>query len=150
MSKMNLRKMTMAFAAPAAQPAPDAVAEVKNIVTKQVNKMVKPVAPKATKAKAQRDPNSLLTNNFRKFSVVGTTNFKGSQKIWFANETAVKVKNMIKQGHADVNYITLPQPMTKSEVLDYLKANPTLLPQELVDEKSNRLTTALKGQAHKG
>ena len=38
----------------------------------------------------------------------------------------------------------------RRKLLDYLKANPTLLPQELVDEKSNRLTTALKGQAHKG
>jgi hypothetical protein len=91
-----------------------------------------------------------LSNNFRKFSVVGTTMLKGTQKIWFANETAVKVKNMIKQGHTDVNYVSLPQPMTKTDALAYLKANPTLVSADLVDEKSTRLTTVLKSQAHKG
>lgn len=151
MSKRNLKNLTMAFAV-AATPAPatDPVTDVKNIVTKRVAKLTEPKAPKEPKAKKQRDPNSLLSNNFRTYKVVGTTNFKGTQKLWFANETAVRVKSMMNFGHADVNYIELPKAMTKSEVLDYLKANPTLLPQDLVDEKSTRLTSALKSQAHKG
>lgn len=107
-----------------------------------------PVAKKAPApaAKKDRDPNTLLSNNFRTFQVVGTTQFKGSQKIWFANETATKVKNMEKQGHTDINFINLPQPMTKEQVLAYLAENPTLLPQELVAEKQDRLTAALRAK----
>ena len=107
-----------------------------------------PVAKKAPApaAKKERDPNTLLSNNFRTFQVVGTTQFKGSQKIWFANETATKVKNMEKQGHTDINFINLPQPMTKEQVLAYLAENPTLLPQELVAEKQERLTAALRAK----
>ena len=107
-----------------------------------------PVSKKAPTpaAKKDRDPNTLLSNNFRTFQVVGTTQFKGSQKIWFANETATKVKNMEKQGHTDINFINLPQPMTKEQVLAYLAENPTLLPQELVAEKQERLTAALRAK----
>lgn len=153
MSKKNLKNITMAFAVAANLAPTDPIADVKNIVTKKVNKLTESKATNATKAakpSVGRDPNSLLSNNFRKFSVVGTTMLKGTQKIWFANETAVKVKNMIKQGHTDVNYVSLPQPMTKTDALAYLKANPTLVSADLVDEKSTRLTTVLKSQAHKG
>ena len=105
-----------------------------------------PVAKKvlATAVKKDRDLNTLLSNNFRTFRVVGTTQFKGSQKIWFANETATKIKNMEKQGHTDSNFIHLPKSMTKEQALAYLAENPTLLPQYLVSEKQERLTAALK------
>jgi len=105
-----------------------------------------PVAKKvlAPTVKKDRDLNTLLSNNFRTFQVVGTTQFKGSQKIWFANETATKIKNMEKQGHTDSNFIHLPKPMTKEQALAYLAENPTLLPQFLVSEKQERLTAALK------
>ena len=105
-----------------------------------------PVAKKvlATAVKKDRDLNTLLSNNFRTFQVVGTTQFKGSQKIWFANETATKIKNMEKQGHTDSNFIHLPKSMTKEQALAYLAENPTLLPQYLVSEKQERLTAALK------
>lgn len=108
-----------------------------------------PVAKKAPApaAKKDRDPNTLLSNNFRTFQVVGTTQFKGSQKIWFANETATKVKNMEKQGHTDIYFINLPQPMTKEQVLVYLAENPTFLPQELVTEKQERLTVARRARS---
>lgn len=163
-----------ATAVPApAQPetAPDAAA----LVSQKIAQMKEAKAPKATKptkaakapvqvkpevvktpvakkaptpaAKKDRDPNTLLSNNFRTFQVVGTTQFKGSQKIWFANETATKVKNMEKQGHTDINFINLPEPMTKEQVLVYLAQNPTLLPQDLVTEKQERLTTALRAKS---
>ena len=105
-----------------------------------------PVAKKvlATAVKKDRDLNTLLSNNFRTFQVVGTTQFKGSQKIWFANETATKIENMEKQGHTDSNFIHLPKSMTKEQALAYLAENPTLLPQYLVSEKQERLTAALK------
>lgn len=131
-------------AAKVAKPAKAAKAPVQ--VKPEVVKT--PVAKKAPApaAKKDRDPNTLLSNNFRTFQVVGTTQFKGSQKIWFANETATKVKNMEKQGHTDINFINLPQPMTKEQALAYLAENPTLLPQELVTEKQERLTAALRAK----
>lgn len=158
MSK-NLKNLTMAFAV-ASAPAESAAVTGKvgkpvatrNTDSPRIAKTVK--APKAVKAKTDRDPNSLLTNNFRLFAVVGTTTFKGSSKIWFANETATKVKNMVKQGHTNIEFVSLPQPMTKSAALEYLAANPTLLPvdqslaAELVIQKTEKLTAALKRQAH--
>jgi len=131
-------------AAKVAKPAKAAKAPVQ--VKPEVVKT--PVAKKAPApaAKKDRDPNTLLSNNFRTFQVVGTTQFKGSQKIWFANETATKVKNMEKQGHTDINFINLPQPMTKEQALAYLAQNPTLLPQELVTEKQERITAALRAK----
>ena len=159
MSK-NLKNLTMAFAVAAAPAEPAAPAAGKTgrvgkpVATRNTDSPLIAKAPKAAKAKTDRDPNSLLSNNFRLFSVVGTTTFKGSSKIWFANETATKVKNMIKQGHTDVDFVTLPQPMTKSAALEYLAANPSFLPvdrslaAELVTQKTEKLTVALKRQAH--
>lgn len=174
MSKMNLKKLTMSFATAAAVPAPaqpETTPDAAALVSQKIAQMKEAKAPKAAKtakapvqvkpevvktpvakkapapaAKKDRDPNTLLSNNFRTFQVVGTTQFKGSQKIWFANETATKVKNMEKQGHTDINFINLPQPMTKEQVLAYLAENPTLLPQELVAEKQERLTAALRAK----
>lgn len=140
----KIAQMKEAKAPKAAKTAKSAKAPVQ--VKPEVVKT--PVAKKAPApaAKKDRDPNTLLSNNFRTFQVVGTTQFKGSQKIWFANETATKVKNMEKQGHTDINFINLPQPMTKEQVLAYLAENPTLLPQELVAEKQERLTAALRAK----
>lgn len=186
MSKMNLKKMTMAFAvaagtpevttaptAPAAKPAKAAKpiaapntespriekkAKTVKIEKIKIEKTKAPKAPKAEKTKApkavkERDPNSLLSNNFRLYTAVGTTTFKGVTKIWFANETATRVKNMMKGGHVNVEYATLPKPMTKAEALEYLADNPGLLPveetlaAELVTQKSEKLTNALRRQA---
>lgn len=167
--------MSFATAAAVPAPAqPEAVPDAAALVSQKIAQMKEAKAPKAAKtaksakapvqvkpevvktpvakkapapaAKKDRDPNTLLSNNFRTFQVVGTTQFKGSQKIWFANETATKVKNMEKQGHTDINFINLPQPMTKEQVLAYLAQNPTLLPQELVAEKQDRLTAALRAK----
>lgn len=109
-----------------------------------------------TPASTGRDANSLLSNNFRLFAVVGTTTFKGSTKIWFANEIATKVKNMEKQGHVDIEFISLPNSMTKADALKYLAANPgqlsvdKSLATELVIQKTQKLTSAFKRQAHAG
>lgn len=167
MSKMNLKKLTMSFATAAVvpvavtEPAPEAaakavkvnkaIAEIKaaKAPVKVKPEVVKtPVAQKTPtpSTKQDRDPNTLLSNNFRTYQVVGTTRFKGSLKLWFANETATRVKNMEKCGHSDMNFINLPQPMTKEQVLEYLAQNPELLPQELVTEKQERLTAALRAK----
>lgn len=177
MSKMNLKKLTMSFATAAVLPAPTVVeAEEVNVpevnraaVSKRIAEMKTAKAPVQTdpdqvktprtikaksaepvkaKTKPERDPNSLLSNNHRTFQVVGTTMFKGVQKIWFANETATKVKNMEKQGHTEINYVSLPKAMTKAEALEHLVQNPELFPQDLVAEKRERFMAAVRAQAH--
>lgn len=132
---------------------------IKPLVTRNASSPRLTPTPKAVKpvtspASTDRDVNSLLSNNFRLFAVVGTTTFKGSTKIWFANETATKVKNMVKQGHEAIEFITLPNPMTKTDALKYLTANPSQLSvdqslaTELVIQKTQKLTSAFKRQAH--
>jgi hypothetical protein len=177
MYKMNLKKLTMSFATAAVLPAPPAVeAEEVNVpevnraaVSKRIAEMktaktpvqtdpdqvktprtikAKSAEPVKAKTKPERDPNSLLSNNQRTFQVVGTTMFKGVQKIWFANETATKVKNMEKQGHTEINYFSLPKAMTKAEALEHLVQHPELLPQDLVAEKRERFMAAVRAQAH--
>ena len=166
---MNLKKLTMSFATAAVLPAPPAVeAEEVNVpevnraaVSKRIAEMKTAKTPVQTdpdqvktprtikaKTKPERDPNSLLSNNQRTFQVVGTTMFKGVQKIWFANETATKVKNMEKQGHTEINYFSLPKAMTKAEALEHLVQHPELLPQDLVAEKRERFMAAVRAQAH--
>ena len=94
----------------------------------------------------------MLSNNLRTFQVVGTTTFKGATKVWFGNETATKVKNMEKQGHTNIEFITLPKPMNKAAVLKFLAANPGLLAveqdlaSELILQKTQKLN-ALKKRA---
>ncbi len=177
MYKMNLKKLTMSFATAAVLPAPPVVeAEEVNVpevnraaVSKRIAEMktaktpvqtdpdqvktprtikAKSAEPVKAKTKPERDPNSLLSNNQRTFQVVGTTMFKGVQKIWFANETATKVKNMEKQGHTEINYFSLPKAMTKAEALEHLVQHPELLPQDLVAEKRERFMAAVRAQAH--
>lgn len=179
--KMNLNKLTMAFATAAQVPTPDADVEatramvtqkiadikqkkakktdtdaaaepavkaVKEPKVKAADKVKEPKAPKKEKAaeKKERSANSELSSNFRTFQVVGTTLFKGARKMWFANETATKVKNMEKQGHTEIDFINLPNPMTKEQTLAYLVENPELLPMDLVTEKQERFSGAAKGK----
>ena len=142
----KIAQMKEAKAPKAAKTANAAKAPVQVLPEVVKTPVAKKAPAPAPAAKKERDPNTLLSNNFRTFQVVGTTQFKGSQKIWFANETATKVKNMEKQGHTDIDFINLPQPMTKEQVLAYLAENPKLLPQEVVAEKQERLTAALRSK----
>lgn len=180
--KMNLNKLTMAFATAAQVPTPAAdvdveatramvtqkIAEIKQKKTKKTDedaaeapaakavkepkvkaadKVKEPKTPKKEKTVEKvRNANTELSSNFRTFQVVGTTLFKGTRKIWFANETATKVKNMEKQGHTEIDFITLPSPMTKEQTLAYLAENPGLISMDLVMEKQERFSGAAKGK----
>lgn len=67
------------------------------------------------------------------FMIAGTSNLYGKVKFRFANGT-VKHRTgvMTRFGHTDINFLELPQPMTKDEAREYVKANlaPVLLPAE--------------------
>ncbi len=57
----------------------------------------------------------------KKFSVAGVSTLNGKTKIRFANDT-MRIKILAKNGHTDVELVTLPSEMTKAEIAAYLKS----------------------------
>jgi ribosome maturation protein Sdo1 len=56
----------------------------------------------------------------KKFAVAGVSTLAGKTKIRFANDT-MRIKILAKNGHSDVELVTLPHEMTKSEIAAHLK-----------------------------
>lgn len=131
--------------APAAASAPAISGQRRS--EPRVARAVMPGATVVSKRRTERDPNSLLSNNQRLFRYVGCTTLKGATKLWFANELEVRQKNMLAQGHTNIQYVTLPEPLTKEQAVQYLQNNPGLLPAELLDHKAQRLTQRAAKQA---
>ena len=55
------------------------------------------------------------------FTVAGVSKNKGAYKVRFANDLVSRIKALHRAGHADVNLVELPKPMTKLEALQYLQ-----------------------------
>ena len=55
----------------------------------------------------------------KKFSVAGVSTLSGKTKIRFANDT-MRIKILAKNGHTDVELVTLPHEMTKAEIAQHL------------------------------
>lgn len=55
------------------------------------------------------------------FKVAGVSTLNGKTKVRFANDLVSRVKMLLKDGHEDINLIELADPLTKSEVVKYLK-----------------------------
>ena len=56
----------------------------------------------------------------KRFSVVGVSTLKGKTKIRFANDT-MRIKILQKNGHKDIDFVTLPHEMEKAEAINYLR-----------------------------
>lgn len=56
----------------------------------------------------------------KRFSVVGVSTLNGKTKIRFANDT-MRIKILQKNGHTDIDFITLPEPMGKREAIEHLR-----------------------------
>jgi hypothetical protein len=56
----------------------------------------------------------------KKFAVAGVSTLSGKTKIRFANDT-MRIKILAKNGHTDVELVTLPHEMTKAEIAQHLK-----------------------------
>jgi hypothetical protein len=56
----------------------------------------------------------------KKFSVAGVSTLSGKTKIRFANDT-MRIKILAKNGHTDVDLVSLPNEMTKAEIAVHLK-----------------------------
>lgn len=54
------------------------------------------------------------------YTVAGVSTQKGSTKIRFANDT-MRIKILAKNGHTDVELITLPHAMTKTEIVAHMR-----------------------------
>lgn len=57
------------------------------------------------------------------FSVIGISTLNGKAKVRFANDFASRIKNLVKNGHTNVELFELPEAMTKEAGLAYAKAN---------------------------
>ena len=55
----------------------------------------------------------------KKFAVTGVSTLAGKTKIRFANDT-MRIKILAKNGHTDVELVTLPNEMTKAEIAQHL------------------------------
>lgn len=55
----------------------------------------------------------------KKFAVAGVSTLNGKTKIRFANDT-MRIKILAKNGHTDVELVTLPHEMTKAEIAQHL------------------------------
>ena len=55
------------------------------------------------------------------FPVVGVSTFKDKTKIRFANDS-MRIKTLRRNGHIDIDFITLPEPMTKATAIKYLRS----------------------------
>ncbi len=55
----------------------------------------------------------------KKFSVAGVSTLSGKTKVRFANDT-MRIKILAKNGHTDVELVTLPHEMTKAEIAQHL------------------------------
>ncbi len=52
---------------------------------------------------------------------MGVSTFKDKTKIRFANDS-MRIKTLKRNGHIDIDFITLPEPMTKADSIKYLRS----------------------------
>ena len=57
----------------------------------------------------------------KSFTVAGTSVLNGKEKVRFANDLAVRVKVLARNGHTDVDLIQLPTEMDKEQAVLFLK-----------------------------
>ena len=55
----------------------------------------------------------------KKFAVAGVSTLDGKTKVRFANDT-MRIKILAKNGHTNVELVTLPHEMTKAEIAQHL------------------------------
>ena len=81
------------------------------------------------------------------FNVTGISTLNGKTKVRFANDLVSRVKILVKEGHANINLIELPSPLTKAECVKHLKTTDLYQTPEFAaaidaaDEKYSTATT---------
>ena len=82
------------------------------------------------------------------FKVAGVSTLNGVTKVRFANDFVSRVKMLVKGGHIDIELFELTEPLTKPEVVAYLKTTDLMQTSRyaeainLSDEKYNTVKVA--------
>jgi hypothetical protein len=64
-----------------------------------------------------------MANSNQTFTVAGITTHNGNAKVRYANDMIRRIKQFTKGGHERVDFIELPNEMTKIEALKHLAAH---------------------------
>ena len=67
------------------------------------------------------------------FKVAGVSTLAGKTKVRFANDLVSRVKMLVKDGHTDIELLELPEPMTKSDVVKFLKTTDLVYTERFAD-----------------
>ena len=67
------------------------------------------------------------------FKVAGVSTLNGKTKVRFANDLVSRVKMLVKDGHTDIELVELPEPMTKGDVVKFLKATDLVYTERFAD-----------------
>lgn len=95
-----------------------------------------------------------MSENSKLFSVAGVSKFNGQFKVRFANDLA-RVKLLHKNGNTDIELIELPEPMSKADIVTFLKTTPLAenpeyrLAIDTADAKYNPVVTVKVSKAAK-
>lgn len=57
----------------------------------------------------------------KQFTVVGSSTLEGKTKVRFMNDS-IRVKILEKNGHTNIDFINLPQPMSKVDAVRYMQS----------------------------
>jgi hypothetical protein len=71
----------------------------------------------------QREKETFKMATSKTFKVIGVSTLNGKTKVRFANDLATRIKNLVKNGHTNVELFELPEAMTKEAGIAYAKAN---------------------------
>lgn len=63
-----------------------------------------------------------MSESAKMFSVAGVSQFKGQFKVRFANDLA-RVKLLMKNDNTEIELLELPEPMSKSDAVKFLKTS---------------------------
>lgn len=80
------------------------------------------------------------------FKVIGVSTLNGKTKVRFANDMASRVKNLVKNGHTDVELFEMPEAMTKEAGIAYARANKLFNIPADTDASAENVVAALQGE----
>jgi len=80
------------------------------------------------------------------FKVIGISTLNGKTKVRFANDLATRIKNLVKNGHTNVDLFELPEAMTKEAGIAYARANNLFAIPADTDTSAEDVVAAAQGE----
>jgi len=80
------------------------------------------------------------------FKVIGVSTLKGKTKVRFANDLATRIKNLVKNGHTNVELFELPEAMTKEAGIAYARANALFAVPSDAEASADDVVAAAQGE----